>query len=1075
MGDNQKRRSILFPFGKSAPKETGKFEVVNRKKNPASNLAPPSTTTASSSAQSKRSTPSPFDSQPSRPRELRPVVSPSVSQTTKSSTSSNTKPSTLAPQTKVSSSTSTSSSSKAPHRISLDHRTLNPLKSSKSPGPEAISPSDLPLSNLNVNVNVPPVPDYNSTLYAPPVTIKGRSVSLAKKEAPPRRKPPPMVDALGVQNNGSTSALSMESQRTGALSFQNTELEPQLSNDVTNGTSIEETGLRGSDSFGADADLAGVMKEGQEAQAAPAVVVTGPLEQQKKAQGKEGSPANDDELNNVEEKVSELNLKRTSDTQPTEDHAPTDARREIENMEPIEPPTAFYNTANNLSQADSFESASDFMDARENQGNNSEINLAPKETTEAERQAAAAEEEDGDDPDSSFEVKPLFFHKKTRSTASEGTARNESSIYTKDTAIMSPPSKTHKKELSLSDDILKDIEDFQSAIPSHVQDENDEVSPVSPLALQKRAKAQQEPPPRSALYDEISDQDKFYAQNYEEPEPQRQLVVKNPGTPDPNDSLFQDSSSDEIQTKPYNAFADKEDNFNKTPINGDEYDYAYVGGLNQGSRDSSVLPEIDYHNSSLSQKGGTDEKRLMLTDEEDEGEGYEQEFNKFAGDEEYQDELLNPYEFPSAIPRSQSLQNIPNDVASHNERSSYNSNVPSQFRSSTSDEDNNRRDSVGDPSDQASSNYNYYSQGAQTRRFHVVNTGDYSDDEQTSSRDQYSYNPSFDQEQPESLNQDYSVIHQQITNSSNMDRDSDEEGGLSFTAKSPVQSEFNFESKGTPQQLTTTNLSDIDLSQPSSAALNSGLGNAISDGSPVNSYDRREDTVAPVQYVSAYNGATRRPPPLSDAPKTTRVARSMSTSVPLPVNYNTLQEATATHDAHAHIETHEPERSSYVEMLRMSSGTANSDVSPSVWGLPIGIADIDHSKLTATSSRTAYKRAQRTNKSDLKHGKIKQRLLASEVDDDDTTGDMGSTVDGQSIDLDKSRTPSIHSPTQSVSNFSPNRAPMASMNAGVSRSGTLMGDKIGTQLGRSGSVMSTVKPVNNMTLFIANPDIEEDD
>lgn len=1026
-GDNPKRRSLLFPFAKSTPKET-KFEVVNRKKNPAANLNRPSA-------------PSPFDSQPSRPPEKR-ASSPSPASSASMLASS-------ASRAKSPPASTTSPRSTSPHHIPLDPRAINPFKAhhhTSSLKKDAISQADLPSSNLDVNFNVPPVPDYNSTLHAPPVTIKGRTVSLTKKDAPPRRKPPTLGTVVDPQiNNKSVSDLSIQSAGSDSYSYQSSGLDSRLANDQANARSVEETTLEDDDE---NVLLPTIQKP--EPAAPPSIVVT---EELLSAVPKD---TEDEELEQVEQKTADLKLSEPLDEEP---EVPAKIETQVEELDDIEtssiqdepelnskPIAPFSDPSKNTSQVDSFTSASEFMDTEQ-------VEQVPKVEPKNETQY-------DDDPDSSFEIKPLFFHKKSKSSASEGALRNDASIFTTE-GVVTSPKPTHAKQLSLSDDILKDIEDFQSAIPSHVQDETDEVSPVSPLALQKDTRPTIA---RTGLYDEISEDEDY---SFEPDVPQRQLVVQNPDSEieDTNESLFQDSSDESHQPGNYNAFDDKEE-----LKQSESYDYDHVGGMNLGSRGSSVQPEIDYHDND-NNAPKSDHQRIPLTDdetgeEEESSKGYENEFNKFA--DEAPD--TSSYEGRLAIPRSHSYHNIPSDVASHNEKESYNSNTGSSpLKSTTSEEDGDKltfeRRSVGNASSDQASSYNYYSQAAQTRKFHVVNTGDYSDE------DQSSYNPSFDRDHPESLDHDFSVVHQQITNSSDRGRDTDEEDLLSFTAKSPQQTDFNFENKTTPQQMMGNNVSDVDLSQPAKITPVSNLDSPTSITSPVNSYDRREDTVAPVQYVSTYNGSSRRPPPLSDAPKTTRVARSLSTSVPPPVNYNTLQEGIAAAEAIHPVETHEPEKSSYVEMLRMSSGTANSDVPASVWGLPIGIADIDHSKLTATASRTAYKRAQRTSKSDLKHGKIKPRLLASEVDDDDST-EMVSGIESQSIDLDKSRTPSIHSPTQSYLNFSPTRTPT---NTGVSRSGTLIGDKIGTQLGRSGSVMSTVKPVNNMTLFIANPDIEEDD
>lgn len=1057
VGDSSKRRSLLFPFAKSTPKET-KFEVVNRKKNPASNLASNSTSQAQ---QARRSSPSPFDSAATpKPQGARPAT------TTTSS------PRTLKPSNGPSSTPTTTTISSRSHPAvvanRLDPRIANPLRatSANNSGRSAISSSDLPASNLNINFNVPPVPDYNSNLHAPPVTIKGRSVSLTKKDAPPRRKPP----SLGVHDNNSRSVSDLSVQSHSDVG--------SVQSSGLNSSVIRESDIENDDILEAEQVSKGAINFTKPSVPNEDTVIAPPdiIIDDEKNIGEQSDFGGSD-IGSLVRSTSNLNLAQEyQNEQPTIADAldnEDNTEKELGSVQGLrlvdsQPPFApFSDPSRNLSQTESFASASDFRDTQDFEiAQGSEPQVVESQSPEKDAIVSNhARDLDEEDPDSSFEVKPLFFHKKSRSTASAGTMRNDASIYTNDSIVKSPP-KTHGKQLSLSDDILKDIEDFQSAIPSHVQDSGDEISPVSPLVLQKQPKVTGS---RTALHEELSDGSD---QPEYEPEEhtQRRLVVQNPDS-SANEPLFQDSSEEDFEVHKYEEYEDKE-SLGESPEQ--EYDYNHVGGLNMESRASSVQPEIDYHSSSLTNGGRVHEKKLQLTDDEDEPDA-NYEFKQFSAENNdihsYDNEALT-------VP----TVNVHNDDSSTNDRSSFNSPTHSRVKSNTSEEDGDRhtygRSSVGANSDQASS-YNYYAEAAQTRRFHVVNTGDYSDEEKSSSRDQYS----FDQDHPESLEQDFSVVHQQLTDDQGITRDSEDEDLLSFTAKSPIQSDFNFE-KNTPPLQPTAEVTDMSLSlSPRDIPITTFQ--SPSSSIPVSSYDRREDTVAPVQYVSTYNGATKRPPPLSDAPKTTRVARSLSTSTPMPVNYNALQESTKNDDSPVQSESHEPEVSMYVEMLRMSSGTANSDVPATTWGLPIGIADIDHSKLTATASRTAYKRAQRSNKSDLKHGKIKPRLLASEVDDDEST-EMVSALDGQSVernslDLDKSRTPSFHSPSQSFSNFSPTRISpnpgisRSGTDVGVSRSGTLMGDKIGAQLGRSGSVMSTVKPVNNMTLFIANPDIEEDD
>ena len=97
----------------------------------------------------------------------------------------------------------------------------------------------------------------------------------------------------------------------------------------------------------------------------------------------------------------------------------------------------------------------------------------------------------------------------------------------------------------------------------------------------------------------------------------------------------------------------------------------------------------------------------------------------------------------------------------------------------------------------------------------------------------------------------------------------------------------------------------------------------------------------------------------------------------------------------------EGERSNYVLAIRRSSGTAFNELGPSRWKLPVGILPID--KLaTKENSNGKYKRLagglsgnnsrKKTSGVELKHGHLKPRLLAAEIDEgDDSFGGIGLT------------------------------------------------------------------------------------
>lgn len=190
------------------------------------------------------------------------------------------------------------------------------------------------------------------------------------------------------------------------------------------------------------------------------------------------------------------------------------------------------------------------------------------------------------------------------------------------------------------------------------------------------------------------------------------------------------------------------------------------------------------------------------------------------------------------------------------------------------------------------------------------------------------------------------------------------------------------------------------------------------DGQLTHMYDRRGDlTVDPVTYSqptsSAVNPAVspglleapkiatkkplrRRPPP--DFPVAVRAGRSISVNKELqpvfdertPYKEEIQQDVQQTKSAPETTVLHpgEGERSSYVDGLRRKAGSSYSDVGPPKWKLPVAIrSDSEKNKLLLSNkySKTTMSLFKKgvLSSADIKHGNLRPRLLASEVDDEE--------------------------------------------------------------------------------------------
>jgi hypothetical protein len=679
-----------------------------------------------------------------------------------------------------------------------------------------------------------------------------------------------------------------------------------------------------------------------------------------------------------------------------------------------------------------------------------------------------------DSDESSIEVRPLQFHKKTSSTASAVTIPISSYVLPQHSMAV-----CHKKQLSLSNEILRDIENFQPGGINYsivATDDSEEVSPVTPLQNLKNIDEAM----GAVRVEEATDHQDEIIQKKSIP----QAELQNPH----RDSLFQDSSDD-------NEFY--EDGYPKITSIGSQGKFQGVPGSLM-SRTSSVGAEIDYRPSGQCGPFSSPKEKSYEAERTE----YRQDLEKAQSFRELprstpivdlHERLSSPLELSpqmesdegSLIPSSTIDSPIPGDFyTTHNQVdttpslkdtvSSYSYQTPEHrsFRVVNDSDIDDGRNELGSPNTDE-----------RPRTFHVVNDGNYSESD----------SDSFDAVKQEQVNQDYSVVLQDNTLSTK--RSSIESGDvLSFTAKSPKGSHFSIgSSPQKPLSATPLNyMSDVDLThmELSSAEAPSMITpqhSFLTEPEPTFSmrseyeqmpaptvYDRRvSEVVAPVSYISQRAGRQRRPPP-SDVP--TRSGRSASLSQPMNT-YNTVKEAVEVQPIH-----HEPQKSNYVEMLRLGAGTTNTNAKAHTWGLPIGISENDYAKF-ASSSRASYKKTPRPQKSDLKHGKIKKRQLALEVGDDDD--DEALPVGGrESMELKRfetstslggtSMSPSLTQPTRSPSLSSTNFSPKKDSTPTLARSGTLITDKISPQVSISRS--GTVRGGDNghMTLFIANPDIEEE-
>lgn len=1139
--DNSKRRSILFTFFPKEKEKEQKFEVLNRKK-----IVAPAAKASSASSVPKTV------AKPARNPYVKSAAAPA--------------PAIKQPQAVQRRSTSPTRPQQQVRKTSSPLKSKNKAKTET----ETISQFDIPMANLNVDATgLPPVKDFNSTFNVPPVTIKGRSVSLmASGRETFRRKPPQLntvVDDVvkridhedpSITETASPAATYNESVYSGSyqdsvnvtsivgsrVSLMKLEPEPEAAQLVTSQPAMQLESQPKLDSLQV-AEL--TKEEGQQSQDEefPGENLPGELPNEEllneelpgelpneelpeeKLPGEElpGVKSQAEEIENPLEKAQHYDEPLTHEERHFDepklplDELPAEPKHQEPQYEteqqnedqPVQFPSdefksnifpkipslirypdsfpttskAHYRKTSDLLSIEQENSDSEDSEDNDNDSNNKldfkqptfkfgysnssgissteffdaqddlvENNNSANTSTDAEANTTQETiEQDSVLPLINKKIRPLEFHRKTKSIATEA------SIYSThyDNKDNNKRDTSHGKQLSLSDDLLRDIEIFHQETTKNLNNDDDDdeeedddsekhgqLSPISPLKVALEPKVPN-------LIDS---------------------PIKNEIKVDEESSLFQDSDDEKQQIDNANK------NFAKLAIDSD----------------GSLSPEINYKTKSLS---------------------------------------------PEIDQEKHSLLDIPDDLIPHVASSSVDNEGESDERGSSIEKQS------------------FHYQPPQ-RKFHVVNTGDYSDDDEeeedsdddeayrevsSENDDEFSYSGSFYNED-EKLNTNYTIVNQDNEQSS-IEHDAytegdekeqadnsesegftsssdynDESQELSFQARPAVVSEYNLDN--IPMLPTNKSVHISEPPQVSVPALTATESRDISiPSSPERSefpqeetevqdeddaddyqqfvkkqeeqqqqnltvpvYDRREGVVAPVQYVK-YKGLSRRPPPLTNGPITTRTARSLSNADPNPNLYNIAPLKPEDElQASQLLDSHVAERSGYIEMLRLRDGTANSSVSCSKWGLPIGISDNNKTLKLSAASKTAIRKTVHSSRNDLKHGKIRPRLLASEVDENDQQQQVG--VSGSSklnINISEIQDNSLfdrnHSRQSSIG--SPNAYPITinspqkkDFDVSVQRSGTLLDNRQNAQIAiaRSGSVVNA--PAKNMTLYIANPDIE---
>ncbi|CDK25656.1 unnamed protein product [Kuraishia capsulata CBS 1993] len=297
------------------------------------------------------------------------------------------------------------------------------------------------------------------------------------------------------------------------------------------------------------------------------------------------------------------------------------------------------------------------------------------------------------------------------------------------------------------------------------------------------------------------------------------------------------------------------------------------------------------------------------------------------------------------------------------------------------------------------------------------------------------------------------------------DSNENEDYDLNFVARSPFYSPY--EEEDLPKQMVVRNMtSSATTSEDASAhdraiesepAYSHGSDYAVSrDQSP--SQESFYPTYASTDALADVSGSNRLVD-VNGAPRTRRQ------QIPITATELTRdsQQSTLVANSTGHVPDGLGIRSAYVAALRKKAGTAYSEKSKQSASLPIAIRP--HSSATKTHTKTLSKsssdswRKSILSSADIKHGTLKPRLLASEVDDDD---DVSSGI------VTPLTPPTVETPGEQLRKLQTGRSILETAQPANSTNG----------LNRQSSIRSTFtyRPSEpGLKLFIANPDTSDEE
>ncbi|KAH3687629.1 hypothetical protein WICPIJ_001382 [Wickerhamomyces pijperi] len=757
------------------------------------------------------------------------------------------------------------------------------------------------------------------------------------------------------------------------------------------------------------------------------------------------------------------------------------------------------------------------------------------------------EEKQEDTEEEKHVVMPLRYHKRTTSTVSElstGTSTDPTNSHLRNLSISeelindidnyhldqeeehvsaSEPQtqkKGHKKHKSISDEILQDIQDFESSLPQHREDfyyseSDDEPQQEEHSKVQHNSKhAYQFPSSRS--YTDLHEQLDSRGSNIIEP-PRLNTTLLSAG----HDRFGDDDLEDGVSPVTPLQFRDE---------------------LDQSDLSSAQLGEIGRSESEFSRDGDDnvrdydsmvgevheDQQQLHVNPDPHNYEFQEDETTERYNDVQSVDSSMYPDSFNYS--QQQHQQQITDNSSSIDPAESFNfeteragnSEIPGSFAMAPAGVHDSDLDSFdfeprgqGDQIQGQDTDYEDFRQAYAHERemeqqrsissrernltgggLRIVNDGNYSDsasEEQRFKRQSVESGVLVDQS-PHSRSPMINVVSTFIENE--RDEDDQSEEILSFTAATSPPPSLHPPGHVLPNKpsfvrsLSGSPAPDI----PQVYAPSDSLQGQATIQSEDLSIDPLQDTRA---MTASYHGHNRRPPPLNLEPMNLEPK---------------MQEPLITQPSkpqHKHI----PQRSPYVETLRLTAATANTRVSSSVWGLPIGIVGVNESLRrnqgyykSQSHSVVGYGNSTpgagsggggvRVTKIDLKHGKIKPRLLASEVEDEEEESAASSLQNSSQLERLKTAGSSINTnlrlmhtmTSQSLGNTPGLQGEAMGMDvpglpsSDINRTGTINLKANSNYINNVGSLIrngSVIEPYTSRSsgrgLFIANPDALDSD